>query len=235
MQSAELGFGLRSIGRGLKKAGKGVVKAHAVAGKTALKAGVLYAKLQLLPLRFLVKAVVKLGRVICKAPTLLLESSARLANVDPSFIPLFCTAVRENKIEIGSLKRLLPPALKIASKMAASGAFPPIVPALAVIKYVPFVNRFMGVDDLGSYTSDLRNPAIRPAVDTMEMLALSDHLGLLGDSDVAALGLSDDDRAAMQGYLAAAANEPSRSVAPLTIAAVGLAGLGVGYLIARRK
>jgi LPXTG-motif cell wall-anchored protein len=223
MQSTELGFGFRSIGRGLKKVGKGVVKANVYAIK-------LQAKLLLLPLKYLVKAAVKLGRTLCKAPPQLLELAATQANVDPKFIPLFCTAVRENKIGIGSVKRMLPPALKIASKMAAAGMFPPIVPVLSVVKHIPYVNRFAG-SDLGSYASDLHK--IRPAVDTMEMIALSDHLGLLGDADAAALGLSEEDRAVMQGYLAAAATDSSSTSWTPWVAIAAM--LGLGFFLGRRK
>lgn len=217
---------LRKIGRGIKKVGKGVVKANVAVAK-------MQAKIVLLPLKYLVKAAMQVGRTLCKAPPQLLSMAAKQANVDPAFVPMFCTAVRENKIGIGSVKRMFPPALKIASKMAASGAFPPIVPVLAVVKHIPLVSRFAGADDLGSYASDLRNPAIRPAVDTMELLALSDYLGLLDDSDAVALGLSEEDRVAMQGYLAAAATDTTN---PYTKPLLALAAvLGVGYLVFRRK
>jgi hypothetical protein len=226
MQDTELGFGIRSVGRGLKKVGKGVVKANVAVIK-------MQAKLALLPLKYLVSAAVKIGRTLCKAPTPLLNAAALQANVDPKFVPLFCTAVRENKLGVGSIKRMLPPALKIAAKMAASGAFPPIVPVLAVVKHIPYVNRFASAEmDLGSYASDLRK--IRPAVDTMEMLALSDHLGLLGDADAAALGLSDDDRAAMQGYLAAAAADSGSGSKWMPFGVIAIM-LGIGFFIGWRR
>ncbi len=224
MQNTELGFGFRSIGRGIKKAGKGVVKVNVVAVKMATK-------LALLPLRYLVQAATKIGRTLCAAPPQLLEQAARQANVDPKFIPLFCTAVRENKLGIGSIRRMLPPALKIASKMAAAGAFPPIVPVLQVVRRIPYVSKFAGAEmDLGSHASDLRK--IRPAVDAMEMMALSDHLGLLGDADVAALGLSDEDRATMQGYLAAAATGSGRNWTSFGVLAIML---GIGFFIGWRR
>lgn len=236
--AAELGFGFRSIGRGFKKVGKGVGKVGKGVGKVGVGAVKAVGNLALLPLKLLVKATVKLGRALCKAPPGLLELAAQQANVSPKFIPMFCAAVRTNRIGVSAVRRLLPPALKIASKMAASGAFPPIVPVLRVVRFIPGVNRFAGADDLGSYGTDPRNPAIRAAVDTMELIALSDHLGLLEDADAAAMGLTGDDRALMQSHLAASISPTSTPAGQsdwIPIAAVATAfGFGV-YLGTRRK
>ena len=232
----ELGFGFRSIGRGLKKAGRGVGRGVGKVGKGFIKLNVALIKLQaqlaLLPLKFLLRAARKIGTTLCKAPEPVLKLACAQANIDPVFIPLFCTAVRENKLGLGSVRRLLPPALKVASKMAASGAFPPIVPVLAVVKRIPYVGRFAGPAELGAYASNLRNPVLRPAVDTLEIMALADHLGLLEDADAQAMGLSSEDRAIMQGYLAAAEAETTRSWIPV----LGVAGAFVlGVYLACRK
>lgn len=233
----ELGWGWKSfkrVGRGLKRVGKGVIKAHKVVGKGIIKAhkAVIKATL-LLPLKFAVKAARKVGRILCKAPPMLLEAAALQANVDPAFIKLFCMVVRENKITVGTVRRLLPPALKIAAKLAAAGAFPPIVPVLAVVRRIPYISRFAGAE-LGAYASALRHPTLRPAVDAMEILALSDHLGLLDEADAHALGLSPDDRTAMQVHLAAsmAASTAAAKQSPIPLlAAAGMTGVGVYLLI----
>jgi len=253
----ELGWGWKSfkrVGRGLKRVGKGVIKAHKVVGKGIIKAhkAVIKATL-LLPLKFAVKAARKVGRILCKAPPMLLEAAALQANVDPAFIKLFCMVVRENKITVGTVRRLLPPALKIAAKLAAAGAFPPIVPVLAVVRRIPYISRFAGAElggrgsrhpwrrlrrfagaELGAYASALRHPTLRPAVDAMEILALSDHLGLLDEADAHALGLSPDDRTAMQVHLAAsmAASTAAAKQSPIPLlAAAGMTGVGVYLLI----
>lgn len=228
--SAELGLGFKSIGRGLKKVGRGAGKVGKVAVKTGVAAGKLYAKLYLLPLQFAVKAAVKVGRTLCKAPRPLLDLAASQANVDPAFVTLFCKAINEGKISVGSVRRLLPPALKVASKLAATGAFPPIVPVLAVVKYLPFIGQFAGSAeaDLGSYASDLRN--IRSAVDTLEIFALSDHLGLLDEVDASKLGLSSEDRQTLQSHLAAATSQGTLLPFALAVCALG----GVVYFGLRK-
>lgn len=244
--ATELGWGFRSIGRGLRRgikgvakgAVKGVVKGTTGVAKVAVKGAVgtvkLAANLALLPLRFLVKATVKLGRTLCNAPEPMLKLAATQAGVSPSFVPMFCKTIRENRVSLGAVRRLLPPALKISSKLAATGAFPPLVPILAVVKRIPFVSRLAG-SELGSYASDLRSPKLRSAVDTMEIIALADHLDLLTDADAAALGLSDEDRAVMQSHLAASIASESagaRTWIPLVSAA---AIVGAGVYLARRK
>ncbi len=206
----DLGWGFKSIGRGLKKVGKGAVKGAVKVGVKSITAPVAIAKripvagqlvklgekLALLPLRYLIKAALGIGRTMCKAPPQLLELAATQANVDPAFIPLFCTAVRENKFSLGSLKRLLPPALKVASKMAAAGMFPPIVPALAVVKRLPYVGRFADADAGAVNTAVVRN-----GMRTLRMLALADRIGCLAPSDAAAVGLTRRDRVILQGAL----------------------------------
>jgi len=202
MADPELGFGFRKLGRGLKKVGKGAYKysGTGLVVKGNIAFAKLSAKLALLPLKFLLKAVRALGKVICQAPPQLLNLAAQQAGVDPVFIPAFCTAVNLNKWSLSSVRRMLPPALKIASKLAASGAFPPIVPALAIVRHIPYVGKFAGAE-FGSYHSDLRNPTLKKAVDTLEVFALADHLEAIDDNDVRAIGLSDVDREVLRGLL----------------------------------
>jgi hypothetical protein len=207
----QLGWGFRSIGRGLKKVGKGAVKVSiksvtapvAIAKKIPVVGSVvkLAEKLALLPLKYLIKAVRAIGKTLCAAPPQVLQLACAQANVDPAFIPLFCTAVRENKFDFGSVKRMLPPALKIASKMAASGAFPPIVPALSIVKHIPYVGRFVGSE--GDVNVDSAGvTAVRRAMDVLQIVALADYCGALDDADAAAIGLDAQMRTELQGFLA---------------------------------
>lgn len=203
----ELGFGFKSIKRGIKKAGKVTKKVGKVAVKASVapitygvKANValakMGAKLALLPLKYLIKAARTIGVTLCNAPPPLLEQAAIQANVDPAFIPLFCTAVRENKFSLGSLRRLLPPGLKVAGKLAATGAFPPIVPVLAVVKRMPYVGRFADAEQ------GFPTPLMRNAVRAMSVVALADYAGALDDEDAAAMGLGPAERQDLQGILA---------------------------------
>jgi hypothetical protein len=239
MIDSELGFGFRKLGRGLKKVGKGAYKYSGT--KLMVKGNIAFAKLSaklaLLPLILLRKAVVTLGRALCKAPPQLLALAAQQANIDPNWVPLFCEAVRINKWGFSLVKKMLPPALKLASKLAASGAFPPIVPAMAIIKRIPGVGKFAGVE-LGSYRSDLRNPVLKKATDTLEIFALADHLGMMDDADAQAMGLSDSDREVLQGLLNASASlgatieSEMRKLQFLALGVAAAAGFGV-YLAVR--
>ena len=199
--SPQLGFGLKKF---VKKAAKGAYKYSGT--KLVVKSNVALAKvstkLALLPLKYLLKAAMVVGRTLCKAPMPVLQAGATAANVDPAFIPLFCLAVKENKFSLGSVRRLLPPALKIAAKMAAAGMFPPIVPVLAVVKRMPYVGKFADAGDVD--TASAANPALQNAMRALEILALADHLGMLDEADAEAMGLGLDDRSAMQQVLAGA-------------------------------
>jgi hypothetical protein len=249
-EMGELGFGLRKVGRGLKKAGRGIKKVGKVAvnpvamTKFAIKSNIaiakLSAKLALLPLKFLIKAVRALGRVICKAPRELLNMAAQQAGVDPVFIPAFCQAVQEDKWSLSAVRRMLPPAMKIALKLGASGAFPPIVPALAIVKHIPGVGKFAGVE-FGSYRSNIGgNPMLRHATDLMAAFALADRSGLMTEAEAAAMGLRTQDRQAMQTVLNDAilgAQEIENMLRYGQLLSVGLAvAAGVGiYLTARNS
>jgi len=209
----ELGWGFKSIGRGLKKAAKKTGRVAYKVTKKSITAPVSIAKkipiagslvkmgekLAKLPLKFLLKAALSIGRTFCKAPPLVLETACRAANVEPSFIPLFCKLVKENKFSLGSLKRVLPPALKVAAKMAAAGMFPPIVPALAVVKRIPFVGRYASSEGPGP-----DNVVVRRAMQGLEILAVADYLGLIEPQDLGAMELGPKERAALRGVLAGA-------------------------------
>ena len=240
----QLGFGFKSIGRGIKEGARGVGKGAAGVGKGAVKvgkAGVAVGKfavnLAALPLRYLLKAARSIGVTLCNAPPQVLEQAAIAANVDPKFLPLFCAAVRENKLGLGNVRRLLPPALKVASKMAAAGAFPPIVPALAVIKRIPFVNQLGGSgSDANADSANVL--AVQRAMGALQIVALADHLGVLDGADVEALGLGFDDRVVLQGLvaeqvsLAAAEDTTDRNAMILGGVTAATAGLGF-YLLFR--
>lgn len=249
----DLGFGFRKLGRGLKRIGKVAYKysGTGLVVKSNIALAKLSAKLALLPLILLRRAVRALGRVLCKAPPELLKLAAAQANVDPDFIPPFCAAVQVDKWNLSAVRKMLPPALKIALKLGASGAFPPIVPALAIIKHIPGVGKFAGVDDLGyyqnhgrwintdgigSYHSSFRSPLLRQSVDTMHAVALADHLGLMEESEAAAMGLSGADREAMQGYLQGATLEAASTETKQRVLMGLLAGASVlGIALTARK
>jgi hypothetical protein len=192
-----------SVKKFAKKVGKGAYKYSGT--KLAVKSSVavtkVATKLALLPLKYLLKAAMTVGRTLCKAPPQLLQLAAQQANVDPVFIPLFCAAVRENKFTLASVRRLLPPALKVASKMAAAGAFPPIVPALAIVRRIPGVGKFAG-SDLDTNTDSAQVAAVKKAMNAMQIVALADHLGVLDGADAEAMGLGPQERAELQGFLA---------------------------------
>jgi hypothetical protein len=232
--SVDLGFGFKSVGRGIKKGAKGVGKGAVKVGKSGVAVGKMATNLALLPLKYLLKAARSIGVTLCKAPPQLLQSAAVAANVDPKFIPLFCTAVRENKLGLGNVRRLLPPLLKVASKMAAAGAFPPIVPALAVIKHIPFVNQLVGAEsDTNADSSNVA--AVRNSMNALRIVALADHLGMLDGADVSAMGLGPQERVTLQGFLAgevAAENAADRNAMILGGVTATTAGLGF-YLLFR--
>jgi hypothetical protein len=235
----DLGWGIKKFA---KRVGKGAYKYSGT--KLAVKTGVattkLATKLALLPLRYLLKAAMTIGRTLCQAPPQVLQLAAQQANVDPAFIPLFCAAVRENKFSLSSVRRLLPPALKVASKMAAAGAFPPIVPALAVVKRLPYVGRFAdsGGASGGDVNVDSASVAtVRKAMAAMQIVALADHLGMLDGADVDAMGLGLSERADLRAFLAsqialAGADNTDRNAMILGGVTAATAGLGF-YLLFR--
>lgn len=199
----ELGWGFRSIGRAFKKVAKAtVVNPTKLAVKYTVVAPTKFAlKYALaLPLKYLKKAVVALGRVLCKAPMVLLQQVASQYGINPDFPPIFCRLVREDRWNLGLIRKYLPTALKLAVKLGASGMFPPIVPVLAVIRHIPYLSRFAGADD---------NPALQGPMDMVQLYALSDYLGLMDDQDATLLGLTADDRDVMQGVLGEAVRAES--------------------------
>jgi hypothetical protein len=230
----DLGWGIKKFA---KKVGKGAYKYSGT--KLAVKSSVavtkVATKLALLPLKYLLKAAMTIGRTLCKAPPQALRLAAQQANVDPAFIPLFCAAVRENKFTLSSVRRLLPPALKVASKMAAAGAFPPIVPVLAVVKRLPYVGKFAG-SEIDTNTDSSQIAAVKRAMTGLQIVALADHLGMLDGSDLSALGLGQQERIEMQGFLAGqvelAAAETDRNAMILGGVTAATAGLGF-YLLFR--
>ena len=231
----DLGFGFKKF---VKKVGKGAYKYSGT--KLAVKSTVavtnVAVKLALLPLKYLLKAAMTVGRTLCNAPPQLLQLAAQQANVDPAFIPLFCAAVRENKFSLSSVRRLLPPALKIASKMAATGAFPPIVPVLAVVKRIPGMGKFAG-SAIDTNTDSSRVAAVKKSMAALQIVALADHLGMLDGADADAMGLGPQERADLQGFLAdqvtlAAAGDADRNAMILGGVTEATAGLGF-YLLFR--
>lgn len=147
--SAALGFSLNPV-RGIKKAASGAAKVGKVAGRGAIAAGKGAVAVAMLPHKLLMQAIVKiavpLARTLCSAPQPILQAGAMAANVSVNVVPLFCTAVRVRNMS--QIRTLLPPVLKIAVKVAATGAFPGIVPVLATIKAVPGLKLVPGLSFL---------------------------------------------------------------------------------------
>lgn len=236
----ELGWGIKSIGRGLKKAAKKTGKFTYKVTKKSITAPVDIAKkipvagslvkmgekLAKLPLKFLIKAALGIGRTFCKAPPLVLEAACRAANVDPSFVPLFCKLVKEKKFSLGAIKRVLPPALKVASKMAAAGMFPPIVPALAVVKRIPFVGRYASSEGPGP-----DNAVVRQAMQGLEILAVADYLGLVDPQDLGAMGLGPKERTALRSVLAGAVESGATDKKAVVLGGVTIGATILGFYL----
>lgn len=247
MTAPELGFGLRSIGRGIKKAGKGAYKVSKATVKyTVIEPTKIAAKLAMLPLIYLRRAVVTIGRTLCKAPPELLRQVAVANGINPAFVPAFCEAVRINRWGLSAIKRYLPTALKLAIKLGATGAFPPIMPALRIARAIPGVSQFLGAGELGAIydTKKFRNsPALRSSFAAMEMVAFADYLDLLDEVDVHVFKLSPEDRAKMQSVLAGSFAEAQSGFGgwqdPAFLRAMGTLGIAafpvIGLYVLTRK
>jgi hypothetical protein len=144
---------------------------------------------------------------------------------------MFCTAMR-GSISFTTAKKLFRPGLKIAVKLAATGAFPPIVPVVSVVNKIPFVNRFAGADEFGAHRANLRDPVLVEALGTLELLALADYAGCMTDGDARAIGLTDKDRTQMQSMLAdtiaGATDAPASAGKAGWIMSLGLLAMSVG-------
>jgi hypothetical protein len=241
MMNSELGFGFRSVGRGFKKVGKAAghatVASARFAAKSSISVGKLAAKLALLPLIYLRKAVTQLGRVLCSAPPEVLAEIAAANGISPSFVPAFCEAVRVNSWGFSNIKRYLPTALKLALKLGASGAFPPIVPALAIVRAIPGVGQFASADFGASFDEQhFKAAPLRASMAALEMTAFADYLGLLDEADARVLKLSHKDRATMQNVFAGALGGISDPAFGQGVAIAGMAALPVlGVYLALRK
>ncbi len=85
--------------------------------------------------KFIMRIARPLARVICRVPRWILRRGAQAAGVNPRYISSFCKAVRIRNMN--QIRRLLPIAMAIGVKIAAQGAFPPIVPVMRFIKRIP--------------------------------------------------------------------------------------------------
>lgn len=123
----------------LKKAGSAAVSTAKTAAKVAA-APYYFAYKQVM------KYLPKLAATLCSVPQNIINVGAKAAGVDAKYVPMFCQAIKiNNKAEI---KKLLPPMLKIAVKVAASGAAPGVAQTLNTIRAVPGVRLIPGLSFL---------------------------------------------------------------------------------------
>lgn len=144
MLTTDLGFKpFKAVSRVAKGAAKGVAKGAKTAAKTAVKVAMLPVTLQL---QIIQKVMVPIARTLCQAPEPVLRMGAAAAGVNPNVVPLFCQAVRVKNMS--QVRALLPQVMKIAVKVAATGAFPAIGPALAAVRMIPGIKMVPGLSFL---------------------------------------------------------------------------------------
>jgi len=128
------------------------------AGSVAQTAGKTAVKVAAAPYIFAYKKVMallpRLANTLCAVPQTIVQIGANSAGVDAKYVPLFCQAIKIN--DTAQIKKLLPPVLKIAVKVAASGSAPGVNQALSIIRNVPGVKLVPGLsflagsDDFGA-------------------------------------------------------------------------------------
>jgi hypothetical protein len=133
--TTDLGF---SVKKAVKKGASGVKKGVQKGVKVAVS-------IHTLPLKLMLKAAVSISKVVCMAPKPALEAAAVAASVNVNLVPTFCHAVKIRNM--GQIRGLLPPMIKMTAKLAATGAFPAAGPALQALKYIPGLSKFAGTDD----------------------------------------------------------------------------------------
>ena len=216
----QLGFGIKSISRGVKSAGRGIKKgagATARAGKFVAKTAVKVALLPLqLQLKIIQKIMIPVARQVCAMPQPVLVIGATAAGVSVNVVPLFCKAVQLKNM--GEIRRLLPTVLKIAVKVAAAGAFPPIVPVLATIRAVPGLQLIPGLRFLAGVEQNEASQIITAS----ELDHFGDAMGY------ALAGIDDNELAAAMGF-----SLPKKVGLPLVFG-LGAIAMGTGLYIATR-
>ena len=144
MLTTDLGFKpLKSVRRAASGAARGVARGAKAAGKAAVKVAMLPVTLQL---QIIQKVMIPIARTLCSAPEPVLRMGAAAAGVNPNTVPLFCQAVRIKNMS--QVRALLPQVMKVAVKVAATGAFPAIGPALAAIRAIPGIKMVPGLSFL---------------------------------------------------------------------------------------
>lgn len=192
----------KGVGKGISKGAKGVAKGAKAVGKVAVSAALLPFKLAMAAV---IKLAIPLGRALCMAPPPILSVGAASAGVSMNVVPMFCTAL--NLRNMGEVRRLLPPVLKIAVKVAATGAVPGVGPALSAIRVVPGLKLIPGLKFLAG-------------ADANDDLAMSD----INNFGYALAQMSDEE-------LAGAIDEMSSFGAATLTPNVGYGvGVGVGAL-----
>ena len=225
---ADLGF-FRKISRGLRRTAKRAGRLAKRAGRSgariyrrvtpraarrlasrgfrvARRAGRFVVELHLLPFKLMMKLAVRIARILCRAPRLVVVSaySAAVPGANPSTtrrtMDVFCTAVRTKRKKL--IKRLLPKVLKIAAKVAAAGAVPGLGPALAVAENIPGMRKYLsGVDTAPAGMTD---QTVMEDMDDLSTLLGAQAVSIedLDDEEMAdALGVAWDRETAVNAVL----------------------------------
>lgn len=129
----------RSVSRGVRegtRVARGAARQAVRGARTAAQAAIDLHKIPIkLALQAMFKVALPLARVMCRIPKPVLHAGAVAAGVNPVYLTHFCRAVQIRNM--AQIRNLLPIALAVGTKIAAQGAFPPIVPALRVIRQIP--------------------------------------------------------------------------------------------------
>lgn len=178
----EMGFSLRKafkgvkkgISKGVKGAAKGVARGTKYAGQSFATTAKYGAKGVSRGVTEAAKATAKaaetlininkiifgkiafpLARAMCSVPKPIVIVAAQQAGIDYQKALLFCNAVRAKNM--GQIRALLPDALKISVKMAATNAVPGLGPILHTIQLIPSPIRAMipGLSVLGGWQDDI--------------------------------------------------------------------------------
>jgi hypothetical protein len=187
MMTSQLGADIGAFKpfRAIKKVGKGVAKGAKIVGKGVVA-------VHMIPIKLAIKAVVKLAlplsRVLCKAPRAVLKTGSTAAGVSPDTVPLFCTAVAVRNMS--QVRKLLPKMLKVAVKIAAVGAFPPIAAPLAVIRRVPGLKLVPGLKFLAGSPAWDDSELLGDALEATDDEVLLGALNPIGTAAGVTIGVS---------------------------------------------
>lgn len=179
----QFGISFKKLAKGV---GKGIAKGAKGVGKGAVAAGKVAAQAYLLPFKLALKAVIKLvipmGRALCAVPTPILSVGATAAGVSMNVVPMFCTAL--NLRNMAEVRRLLPPVLKIAVKVAATGAAPGLSQAINMIRIVPGLKLIPGLSFLAGPDEFGAEPSTLELLDAIPMYVLESAVDEMSDAEL---------------------------------------------------